>query len=212
MQHWTPEQWAIFTATVAIGIATAAVLVLAGRRYVPPSLSLPDPARVPRPSIVMTERRARNFAAEWRAAYDTPAVERTQPLPVIVGAGGVENWVDPTMADFTDPGIGALSSIQQMVIDPTLRTSAELHAEESAWINAYADLSGQMPETDAAAETMRIALEPVLRKARLWCVRAGEGGAGRRGLTDWRINTATGEYAMLTTADLAPYARALLAS
>lgn len=206
-EHWTPEQWAVFTVTIALGICVLAVLALAGRRYVPPNLSLPDVRRVPRPSIVMTEHRARNFAAEWRASYDASPAPLTRPLPIIVGE--LPDWVDPTIADFTDPGIGALSSIQAVTVDPTLRTEAEISAELDAWINRYADLSGLMPETAAAAETMRCNLEPVLRKAHLWRIR-GEGGPARQALNDWRMDTATGEYRLITTADLRPYAAALL--
>lgn len=181
-QHWTPEQWSVFTVTVAAGIIAAAVLaVLRRARWTAPApLRARGPA--PRPSIVLTERR--------------------QPMP---------RWTDPMRADFTDPGIGALSSIQAVTVDPTLRTVAEVQAEEGMWINAYSDLTYFMPETDAAREQMRVNLEPALRTARLWLMRAGEVGA-RAALTDWRIDTPTGEYPMLTTADLRPYAAALLVS
>jgi hypothetical protein len=191
MQHWTPEQWAVFTVTLAAGLIAAAVVAVLRRYTAPALLRAGGPA--PRPSIVMAERRTHTADVGRRM---------TQPLPT---------WVDPMAADFADPGIGALSSIQAITVDPTLRTSAEISAEESAWINAYADLSGLMPDTAAAAETMRINLEPALRKARLWRVR-GERGSGDRALNDWRIDTATGEYRILTTADLAPYAAALLVS
>lgn len=206
-EHWTPEQWAVFTLTIAVGLAAVAVLALAGRRYVPPNLTLPDVRRVPRPSIVMAERRAvvARYAPAWAA--EAGYVERTRPLPVI--AGELPGWVDPTVADFTGPGIGALSSIQAVTVDPTLRTEAEISAELDAWINAYADLSGLMPETAAAAETMRVNLEPVLRKAHLWRIR-GEGGPARQALNDWRMGTETGEYPLITTSDLRPYAAALL--
>jgi hypothetical protein len=205
MQHWTPEQWAVFGLTIAAGIA-AAILLYAARSAVL-GWPAPTPARrvaptaVPRPSLVLAERRTsidRDMRVVLADAYEA--------------TGGVKHhlpaWVDPMAADFTDPGIGALSSIQAMTIDPTLKTSVELSTEESAWVNAYADLSDQMPETDAAVEQMRVALEPALRKARAWRIR-GERG---RDLNDWRMNTPTGEYAILTTNDLAPYARALLAS
>jgi hypothetical protein len=205
-EHWTPGQWTAFTVTLAVGLVAAAVLLLAGRaRYVPPGLNLPDIRRVPRPSIVMTERRQRVHDCNTHEPYARIGASRN--VPVI--AGELPGWVDPTVADFTDPGIGALSSIQAIGVDPTLRTEAEISAELDAWINAYADLSGLMPETAAAAETMRCNLEPVLRKAHLWRIR-GEGGSARQALNDWRIGTKTGEYPMITTADLRPYAVALL--
>jgi hypothetical protein len=181
-QHWTPEQWSVFTVTVAAGIITAAVLaVLRRARWTAPApLRARGPA--PRPSIVLTERRQRAAA-----------------------------WTDPMRADFTDPGIGALSSIQAVTVDPTLRTVAEVQAEEDMWINAYSDLTYFMPETDAAREQMRINTEPAMRTARLWLMRAGEVGA-KAVLADWRIDTPTGEYPMLTTADLHPYVAALRVS
>lgn len=207
-EHWTPEQWTVFTATVAFGIVAVTVLAtLARARYIPPAVQhARGPA--PRPSIVMTERR---YTPPW--VQDTsrplPRIEPSRNVPII--AGELPGWLDPMAADFTDPGIGALSSIQAVTVDPTLKTGAELSAEEDAWINAYADLSGAMPETDAAAEQMRINLEPVLRKAHLWRIR-GEGSETRQRLIDWRIDTPTGEYPMLTTADLRPYVAALLVS
>jgi hypothetical protein len=167
MQHWTPEQWAVFTVTLAAGLIAAAILAAARRWTAPALLRARGPA--PRPSIVLTERRMP--VAAWQAP----------------------TWTDPMAADFTDGGIGALSSIQHVTVDPTLRTSAEINAELDAWVNAYADLSGLMPETDAAAETMRVALEPVLRKAHLWRIR-GEGSEQRQRLNDWRMDTPTGEW------------------
>lgn len=206
-EHWTPSQWTVFTLTIALGLVAIAIVALAGRRYTPPQLQhARGPA--PRPSIAMTERRAvaavpldpRSVDPVHLAAHMRPLADR-----------GWREWTDPMTADFTDPGIGALSSIQAITADPALRTEAEISAEESAWVHAYADLSGLMPETDAATETMRCNLEPALRKAHLWRIRGGETGP-RAALTDWRIDTPTGEYPMLTTADLHPYVAALLAS
>lgn len=202
-ERWTPGQWTVFTLTIAVGLAGVAVLALAGRRYVPPGLHLPDIRRVPRPSIVMTERRQPAAVGAVRM----PRIEPSRNVPII--AGELPGWVDPTIADFTDPGIGALSSIQAMTVDPTLRTELEIEAEIAAWVNAYADLSGLMPETAAAAETMRVNLEPCMRKAHLWRIR-GEGSQARQTLNDWRMDTPTGEFRMLTTSDLRPYAAALL--
>jgi hypothetical protein len=210
LQHWTPDQWAVFGVTVAAGVAAAVLLYVARSAVLgwtaPAPLRRVEHTSTPRPSLVLTERRAlASLPAAWEPGSIVSSAylaAHTVPLPA---------WIDPMRVDFTDPGIGALSSIQAVSVDPTLRTSAELHAELDAWVNAYADLAPLMPETDAAAEQMRVNLEPVLRTARLWRVR-GEGGPARQQLNDWRIDTPTGEYPMLTTADLAPYARALLAS
>lgn len=182
MQHWTPGQWAVFTVVIGAGLIATAVLAVLRRYTAPALLRARGPA--PRPSIVaaqarMTDAQVDAFKDRWRAAYDngTPAVE----------------WLDPMAADFTDPGIGALSSIQAAEADPALHTAAELSAELSAWINAYADLGRLMPETAAAAETMRVNLEPALRKAHLWRIR-GEGSEQRQRLNDWRMDTPTGEW------------------
>lgn len=202
-EHWTLEQWAVFTVTLAAGIIAAAVLAVLRRYTAPAPLTLPDIHRVPRPSIVMTERRALAVTAPRHLPY----IEPSRHVPIIVG-----EWTDPmamSETDFTDPGIGSLSSIQATATDPALRTAAEISAELKSWVNAYADLSGSMPETDAVREAMRITLEPALRKAHLWRIR-GEGSEQRQRLNDWRMNTPTGEYPMLTTADLRPYAAALL--
>jgi hypothetical protein len=179
-EHWTPEQWAVFTITVAAGIVAAVVLAVLHRtRY-----------------------------------YDTPAwvdprgmlTEQRRPAPRVIAPA---TWVDPMVADYTERGIGALSSIQAMTVDPTLRTAAEVQAEEDMWINAYSDLTYFMPETDAAREQMRINLEPAMRTARLWLMRAGEVGA-RAALSTWRMDTPTGEYAAIDRQQL--MARALLVS
>lgn len=182
MSQWTPDQWAVFTVTVAAGLIAAAVLAVLHLRWTPPApLRVRGPA--PRPSITMTERRAiaTQHAPGW--AIEAAYVDTLTPM-----------WVDPMAADFTDPGIGALASIRATLTDPALKTSTELQAEESLWINAYADLRYFMPETDAERERVRIALEPAMRTARKWLAQAGEGGAGRRGLSDWRMNTDTGEW------------------
>jgi hypothetical protein len=199
-QHWTPEQWSVFTVTVAAGVIAAAVLaVLRRARWTAPApLRARGPA--PRPSIVraqlrMTDAEIDAFKDRWRASYGngTPAA----------------TWIDPMRADFTDPGIGALSSIQAVTVDPTLRTEAEIEAEDRAWVGAYSDLTYFMPETDAAREQMRINTEPAMRTARLWLMLAGEVGA-KAVLADWRMDTPTGEYAPIDRQHL--MARALLVS
>jgi hypothetical protein len=191
VQQWTDGQWAVFAVTIAAGVA-AAVLLYAARSAVL-GWTAPAPLRraaltsAPRPSLVLTERRAiaavpldpRSIDPAYLAEYMRPLTDR--------------DWRDPMAADFTDPGIGALSSIQAVDVDPTLKTSAELHAELDAWVNAYADLTPLMPETAAAAEQMRIALEPARRTIELWRMR-GEGGPARRALNDWRMDTPTGAF------------------
>lgn len=114
--------------------------------------------------------------------------ERREPLPI---------RHDPMWQDYTTDGIGALTSIQHIEPDPGLRTAAELAAEEYAWVHAYDHLAPLMPETAKAREAMRIALEPVERKARLWLMRNGEVGA-RAVLTGWRMDTPTAEYPVLS--------------
>jgi len=204
MQHWTPEQWAVFAVTIAAGVIAAALLYAARSAVLgwkpPAPLHILATGKPPRPSLVMTERR---YAALATALDRTTWIEPSHNVPIIVA----DDWTDPTLSDFTDHGIGALPTIQALGDTDEMQTSAEL----AAWVNRYADLSALMPETDAARETMRVNLEPVMRKARLWRVR-GEGGPARQQLNDWRMHEHTGEYPMLTTSDLRPYAAALLVS
>lgn len=148
---------------------------------------------------------ARSAVLGWTApAAPRPSLVLTERRQSVSGA-----WTDPARADYTDPGIGALPSIQHIDADPALRTAAEIAAEEYAWIHAYDDLTGLMPETDDAREKMRIALEPVERKARLWLMRNGETGA-RAVLADWRMSTPTAEMPTLDRHYM--MARALLVS
>lgn len=199
LQHWTPEQWSVFTVVIAAGVIAMAVLAVLHRaRWTPQPLRRVAPTSAPRPSLVLTERRTPSFAFDPSMRLDDT---------IALGQIARDEWVDPMAADFTDPGIGALASIQALGDTDEMQTTAEL----DAWINAYADLRFAMPETAAAREQMRINLEPAMRTARLWRMR-GEGGAGRRALNDWRMDTKTGEYPMITTSDLHPYVAALLVS
>lgn len=171
MNDWTQAQWIAFGGWSVAGTSAVVLLVMALQTV--RGWTAPAPLRLahaaghtgPRPSI-------------------TRAVER-RPLPAV-------SWTDPMRSDFTDGGIGALSSILAAEADPALVTEHERTAEDDAWVHAYADMSAMMPETAAAAETMRINLEPALRKAHLWLIRAGETGA-RAALAEWRMSENTGE-------------------
>lgn len=177
MSQWTTGQWAVFAVTIVLGLGAIALAYFVRSAVL--GWTAPAPLRPVRREPTAAEMR--RFRSNWLAARNAPAhvLDST--------------WSDPMAADFTDPGIGALPSILAVDVDPTLRTSIEISAEEDAWINAYADLSGLMPETDAAREDMRVAIEPAMRTARLWLTRAGETGA-RAALAEWRMNTPTGEY------------------
>lgn len=141
-----------------------------------------------------------NAPAPLRPAPVAMLTERREPLPI---------RHDPMKQDYEQDGIGALTSILHVPVDPGLRTAAELAAEEYAWIHAYDDLKPLMPETAAAREAMRVALEPAERKARLWLMRNGETGA-RAVLTGWRMSTPTGAYPAIDHQYM--MARALLVS
>lgn len=210
MQHWTTGQWVVFFVTIAAGLAA---MGLAWRvRSAVLGWTAPAPMRyaahtsTPRPSIVMAERREL-ASSRPILRYDTGAgfITTDRLTPIIVG-----QWSDPMAADYSSHGVGALRDLLEVDADPALKTSAELAAEEHAWIHAYDDLSTLMPETVRAAEAMRVAIEPAMRRARRWLIAAGEGGAGRRGLTEWRIGTQTGEYPAVDRQYMT--ARALLVS
>jgi hypothetical protein len=171
MEYWTQEQWLAFTGLSVSGVAAVALLTMGLRAM--RAWTAPAPLRFA-PAHAMPERRAL-------------AVKRAPAWAAEAG------WTDPMRTDYTDPGIGALSSIRAVAADPALVTGHERQATEEAWIHAYDDLSGRMPETDRAAETMRVNLEPAMRKARLWLMQAGEIGA-KAVLNTWRMDTPTGEY------------------
>lgn len=217
MQQWTDGQWVVFFVTIAAGLAA---MGLAWRvRSAVLGWTAPAPMRyaehpsTPRPSIVMTERRELASSRPMMLAdyivppmwHDMPIAGPGRELPIIVG-----EWSDPMAADYSSHGVGALRDLLEVDADPALKTSAELAAEEAAWINAYADLSALMPQTDRARAEMNTAIEPMMRRARRWLYAAGEGSPGRRGLTEWRIGTPTGEYPAVDRQYM--IARALLVS
>lgn len=200
MQHWTPEQWGVFAVTIAAGVIAGALLYAARSAVL--GWTAPAPMRraevivTPRPSLMLTQARmtdaeVERFKERWNEAH---ANGRT-----------AAEWLDPMKADYTDPGIGSLTSVLAIDDDPQLRTAAELRAEEDAWIRAYEHLESMMPETDAAFERMRINLEPAMRTAKLWRIR-GEGSTARQWLNDWRMDTPTGEYSPIDRQYLTAYA------
>lgn len=216
MQHWTTGQWVVFglTIVVALGAVTLAYVARSAvLGWTAPAPMRIAPSSTPRPSLVLAERRA--IAARHAPAMAITAgwIEPARQVPIIVGDSPTALPVqhDPMTLDYSSHGPGALRDLLEVVADPALKTSAEIAAEESAWINAYADLSGMMPETDKVRESMRVAIEPAMRTARLWLMRAGETGA-RAVLADWRINTDTGEIRNPFAITPRSVARALLVS
>lgn len=170
MSAWTQDQWIAFYGVTAAGIGAVMLLMLGLRAM----RQWAAPARL-RPHAAHTAH--------------VPSRMLAMPLPPRADRTAAAAWQDPMKADYTQGGVGALSSVLAAAADPALVTEYE----RRAWINAYADLSGAMPETDAATEAMRVNLEPALRKARVWLMRSGEVGA-RAVLASWRMDTPTGEY------------------
>lgn len=168
MEFWTQDQWVAFTGVTMSGVGAIMLLMLGLRAM--RGWNAPAPLRL-----------APAHAIEYRGT--------SKPAARLPGGG---SWTDPMRADYTDPGIGALSSIRAVADDPALFTEHERRTAEDEWVHAYDDLADRMPETAAAAEAMRVAIEPALRKARLWLMQAGETGA-KAVLANWRIEEHTGE-------------------
>ncbi len=168
MQFWTESQWVAFIGVTTAGVGALMLLLLALGTI--RSWATPAPLR-------LVPAHAAHFSS--------------RPAP---GVLTMHAWQDPMKADYTDPGSGALTSVLAVEADPALLTERERQAAEDAWVHAYATITDDMlPETLAAAETLRINIEPAMRTARLWLMRAGEVGA-RAALASWRMDTPTGEY------------------
>lgn len=174
MNAWTDDQWIAFWLLSVAGAAAVALLTMGLRAM--RSWTAPAPLRLAGAHAAAAPYPHRDTIAVAAPRRTTEAIEH-----------------DPRRIDYSRHGIGALSSIQAVKANPALVTKHERQAETDAWINAYADMSGMMPETDKAAEAMRVNIEPALRKARLWLMRNGETGA-RAALATWRMDTPTGEY------------------
>lgn len=137
--------------------------------------------------------------------------------------------VDPTadVLEHVAPGPGALSSLQEVGPGALRRVTHDdiVDPEVAQWFAEAFDRPARQPRPDEARELdeggllTRWRCGPVaaaMQTAHLWEVQGrghhGVLGAGRAGLDRWRIDCPTGEYAILTTADLGPMAKALLGS
>lgn len=186
MQHWTTGQWTVFGLTIAAGLAAVALAWIARSAVL--GWTAPAPLRTATHTLA-----ARPTLVLAAARRPLPPHDCNRHEPLIDPARQVPVQHDPMTIDYGSHGIGALPDLLVIDADPALRTSTEIAVEEAAWINRYADLSGMMPETAAAREGMRVALEPAFRTARLWLIRCGEVGA-KAELAGWRMDTPTGEW------------------
>jgi hypothetical protein len=73
-------------------------------------------------------------------------------------------WVDPSRADFSTGGIGALSSIADTAVDPALVSERERQAAIDAWVNDTAPQTAlDWSTVDAAVARFLAPLSPVER-------------------------------------------------
>lgn len=177
---WTTSQWVAFGGTSVAGLCALALIGMAIHAYrswtmsAVSALHTVPPAGPMRPTIHATVRRL--------------------PAGAVLGA-----WVDPQSAAGTAAIEAGPAAIAATPPRPDLLTSAERAAQLDDWIHASsAELHNAL---NAALADFRAAVEPAMRKARLWELR-GEGGHGggasaRVELAHWRMDTPTGEYPMI---------------
>jgi len=184
MIDFTTPQWIAFTGITVAGIAGLILIglaVSAYRTWTAPAPLRRAPAPILRPTILAASRRA--------------------PLPALTGEYTIVDtgaW-DPQSAAATAAIEGGPAAIAATPPDPTLLTTAERAAAEAAWITSTAVEVG--PVLDAVLRDFRAAVEPAMRKARLWELQGQSshrgGAAARVQLDHWRIDTPTGEYRMV---------------
>jgi len=210
--QWDAAQWSAFLAITAIGLlglAAAALAIRTVRGWTAPA-TYRAPAARPRPSLQLAERRPllpeERQALVWQHAPGGAIEAGYAPLrpgeaPVVFGATD-EQWlrdlhVDPTgeVAEHFAPGAGSLTTLREVgegslaAAEPSV--DPDVHAEfERVFAALFADF--------------RVAIEPAMRTAHLWEIRGrGHNGvlsSARRALDEWRINTPTGEWPMVSVA------------
>jgi hypothetical protein len=169
-EYWTPAQWAAFAAVATLGVI--GVLAAAGAlRATNARAATPQPLRAVGEGTI-TAGQLQALRERWAHAVAEPAR--------VLDAAPVQAW------EWDD----------EQRPDPELDTSAERNAREWAWVHAYDGTRHAAADAlDAALADFRIAVEPAMRKARLWEIR-GQASQPRRELDHWRIDTPTGEWPM----------------
>ena len=151
---------------------------------------------------------AYDVSGELRIIRDVPAVP-FKPLdprsidPEYLATVAVPIEHDPMKIDYTEPGIGALTSLQAEPDDETLRTPSEIAAAEHAWIHAYDDGAAAIVERFERRALARVDAAVAELLADL---------PGRDLLDAWRIDAPTGEYRVILplSSDVRATAEALL--
>lgn len=151
---------------------------------------------------------AYDVSGELRIIGDVPAVP-FKPLdprsvdPEYLATVAVPIEHDPMKIDYTEPGIGALTSLRAEPDDETLRTPSEIAAAEHAWIHAYDDGAAAIVERFERRALARVDAAVAKLLADL---------PGRDLLDAWRIDEPTGEYRVILplSSDVRATAEALL--
>lgn len=183
IQHWTIDQWAVFSLTLGAGVAAVALALAAWRAV----RGWTAPA---------TYRRA-PLRAQPRPTLTTAAGRRA--LPALTGEYQVVDTEHPSLtsgahvADALLPGVGSLAALA--AVGEGSLTRVVLVDRDIAVAVAVA--------LAPCLEAFRIAMEPLMRQAHLWELRGQEGrGAAphaRVELAHWREFERTGEYAMVAS-------------
>lgn len=124
--------------------------------------------------------RARADVAPRALAARYPA----RALPVVPG---VRELLDEVSAHVA-PGAGSLTSLREVGPGHIVAAEPLVDADIAEAVGAA---------LDAALETFRVAVEPAMRRARLWTLQAGETYA-ENALRTWHILEITGEYPAVT--------------
>jgi hypothetical protein len=180
-EYWTPAQWAAFAAVATLGVI--GVLAAAGAlRATNARAATPQPLRAVGEGTI-TAGQLQALRERWAHAVAEPAR--------VLDAAPVQAWEwDDEQRAHLKPGVGSITSVMATPADP------ERNAREWAWVHAYDGTRHAAADAlDAALADFRIAVEPAMRKARLWEIR-GQASQPRRELDHWRIDTPTGEWPM----------------
>lgn len=186
---WTQDQWIAFLAITTAGLSALGLAVLAARAvrsWAPTTVDL------------------RRIAPRGYAVRPTVALAaRRVPLPA---------WAfEPTVLEHVAPGPGSLASLREVGPGTLVAGDPPVAPDVAAWFVEAFDRPAHVP-TPTEAGTLdeggvltrfHAAMDAPMRTARLWLIRAeGLNGhtSARQQLNEWRVNTPTGEYAMIAPA------------
>jgi len=181
MTNWTMDQWITFAGFTVAGLAGLTLICLAISHI-----------RARRSEHAEVER----LMASWRATPShTIAMIALPAGPMRLPLHDCDPYppLDADVIEHVAPGAGSLATLREVGEGCLTAAEPRVDPEVAAW---FAEVF------DPMFDEFRTAMEPHMRKVRLWELRgqAGYGGSAsaRAELDRWRINTPTGEYALVT--------------